>query len=581
MGLFGNSSPFDPIVEKATNEFNTGEDWALILDICDKVVTETNGAKDCFRSIIKRLNHPVPHVSMLALTLLDACVSNCGKKFHLEVCSRDFENEVRKILSKGHPKVAEKLKQLIKKWAEQEFKNDPQLSLIPSLYNKLKSEGVEFSTSEPQKRTSSLPSDPNVVTSNQEEQDIAKAILLSLEDSKARDSKSGSISSSSSKSGSSLYPKFNNSSVNSYTPSTPKGKEPYKVRALYDFEAAEDNEITFKAGEIVLVLDDSDQNWWKGSNQNGEGLFPANFVTTDLDAEPEPIYKPVEKKSVQFADEVKVKVLERDAEPVEIDCEKIDRLLHLLHESDPTGERSDSEELIQLEEQCMQMAPLIDQELEKLDSKHAALTTANQQLMDALNLYHSLMKDNFPTPTSTYYSNYPPNSAVGHSFPNFPSQVPIVLVPQPNMSVDGRVYSPVQVPSSTSTSGMPVSYPQQPYVSSAPYLASNTMPYQNAVYTQTQQTVPGPQTQLPPDHQRQGQVIIPGQQPQFVQHSAPQTSVNSATNTYGLQTQVLPQPQYYVPTAVTGTVMGSIPSAPQPMASPNPPQPQTAQMPLL
>jgi signal transducing adaptor molecule len=76
--------------------------------------------------------------------LLDACVSNCGKTFHLEVASRDFETEFRKLLSRSQPRVAEKLRQLLKKWAENDFKNDPQLNLIPSLYAKLKQEGIDF-----------------------------------------------------------------------------------------------------------------------------------------------------------------------------------------------------------------------------------------------------------------------------------------------------------------------------------------------------------------------------------------------------------------------------------------------------
>ena len=124
-------------------------------------------------------------IAHTSFQLLDACVNNCGKEFRLEVASREFETEFRRLLSRSQPKVQEKLRGVLKSWAEGEFKGDSQLNLIPSMYATLKKEGVDFSsTSDPPKKSQSLPKDPNVVSSQQEEDDIARAIQLSLQDSK-------------------------------------------------------------------------------------------------------------------------------------------------------------------------------------------------------------------------------------------------------------------------------------------------------------------------------------------------------------------------------------------------------------
>ncbi|XP_024941112.1 signal transducing adapter molecule 1 isoform X2 [Cephus cinctus] len=372
------------------------------MDICDKVGNSTQNAKDCLRSIVKRLNAQDPHIVIQAVTLLDACSSNCGKTFHLEIASRDFEGELRKLINRSQPKISEKLRALLKKWAENDFKTDPQLNLIPSLYSKLKSEGVDFSSLiEMPKQVAAISRDPNVVTNSQEEEDIAKAIELSLKENKQQYHQSTtSHSSPTAKKSTSLYP---NVSLPLDASNNPEGR---KVRALYDFEAAEDNELTFLAGEIIHILDDSDPNWWKGSNHRGEGLFPSNFVTADLSVEPEQFTKleHSNKKSVQFSSEVEMKTVKGDPEviEVEIDEQKMDRLLHLLHEADPQCDSIDPQEMLDLEERVTAMGPLIDAALERVDRRHAQLTQLSSDLVDALNLYHTLMREPPPPIRSNY-----------------------------------------------------------------------------------------------------------------------------------------------------------------------------------
>uniref|UniRef100_A0A3B3U4V6 Osteoclast-stimulating factor 1 n=1 Tax=Poecilia latipinna TaxID=48699 RepID=A0A3B3U4V6_9TELE len=50
------------------------------------------------------------------------------------------------------------------------------------------------------------------------------------------------------------------------------------VRALYNFTAEEDDELGFCAGDIIEVLDRSDQAWWRGRLRGQSGLFPANHT---------------------------------------------------------------------------------------------------------------------------------------------------------------------------------------------------------------------------------------------------------------------------------------------------------------
>ncbi|XP_072108139.1 signal transducing adapter molecule 1-like isoform X3 [Mobula birostris] len=415
MPLF-NANPFDQDVEKATSEMNTAEDWGLILDICDKVGQSRTGPKDCLRSIMKRVNHKDPHVAMQALTLLGACVSNCGKIFHLEVCSRDFASEVSNVLNK----------------AAEQAKASPAL----------------------------VAKDPNVTANKKEEEDLAKAIELSLKEQKQQQTMV-----------SSLYP-----STSSLTTSKPEGR---KVRAIYDFEAAEDNELTFKAGEIITILDDSDPNWWKGETYQGIGLFPSNFVTADLTAEPEMLK--TEKKTVQFSDDVQVETLEPEPEPVFIDEEKMDHLLQTLQSANPTDGQPDPADLLHLEGICHQMGPLIDQKLEEIDRKHSELSDLNVKVMEALSLYAKLMNEDpmysmyTKLPNQQYYVQ-PSSVAVSQQvYSGQPPSGTYVVSGTPQMaSVQGYSLAADHIPSLSQT-GLP------PTASSAMSTQQAVTPYTNAM----------------------------------------------------------------------------------------------------
>ena len=62
-----------------------------------------------------------------------------------------------------------------------------------------------------------------------------------------------------------------------------------------------------------------------------------------------PEFEESSKKTVQFSEDVEVQSIETEPEVVEIDENKIDKVLEMLHEADPTGEVEDPPELGGLE----------------------------------------------------------------------------------------------------------------------------------------------------------------------------------------------------------------------------------------
>ncbi|XP_041672614.1 TOM1-like protein 2 isoform X1 [Cheilinus undulatus] len=148
--LLGNpySTPVGQCIERATDGGLQNEDWTLNMEICDIINETEEGPKDAMRALKKRLtgNKNYREV-MLALTVLETCVKNCGHRFHVQVANRDFIDGVLvKIISpKTNPPtiVQDKVLSLIQAWADA-FRSSPDLTGVVHIYEELKRKGIEF-----------------------------------------------------------------------------------------------------------------------------------------------------------------------------------------------------------------------------------------------------------------------------------------------------------------------------------------------------------------------------------------------------------------------------------------------------
>ncbi|XP_073311622.1 TOM1-like protein 6 [Primulina huaijiensis] len=150
MASIASSSSATVRVEKATSEFLIGPDWTMNIDICDTINSNQMLAKDVVKAVKKRLQHKNPKVQLLALTLLETMVKNCGDYVHMQIAERNILQEMVKIVKKKTDMhVRDKILTLIGSWYEAFGGSGGRYPQYYIAYEDLRRAGVEFPSRPP------------------------------------------------------------------------------------------------------------------------------------------------------------------------------------------------------------------------------------------------------------------------------------------------------------------------------------------------------------------------------------------------------------------------------------------------
>ncbi|XP_043858061.1 ADP-ribosylation factor-binding protein GGA3 isoform X1 [Dromiciops gliroides] len=131
-------------LNKATNPSNRQEDWEYIIGFCDQINKELEGPQIAVRLLAHKIQSPQEWEAVQALTVLEACMKNCGRRFHNEVGKFRFLNELIKVVSPKYlgDRISEKVKakviELLYSWTVAL----PEESKIKDAYQMLKRQGI-------------------------------------------------------------------------------------------------------------------------------------------------------------------------------------------------------------------------------------------------------------------------------------------------------------------------------------------------------------------------------------------------------------------------------------------------------
>ncbi|GJE85873.1 hypothetical protein PsYK624_019520 [Phanerochaete sordida] len=126
-------------VEILTAPGTEDEAYDGIPELVDSISIQATGPAEASRAVRKKLKHGNTHQQYRALVILKALVENGGHKFQSSFADSQLTDAIKMLGTDPttDPKVKKKLLSVLASW-NNEFKNDPSMSLVANLFNQVR-----------------------------------------------------------------------------------------------------------------------------------------------------------------------------------------------------------------------------------------------------------------------------------------------------------------------------------------------------------------------------------------------------------------------------------------------------------
>ena len=143
--MFRTKSVFEKTLDKATSNLLLEPDLDCMLQICDQIRGGDVKVRDAATLIKNRvMDEKNPNQKLLAISVLDTVMKNCGESFHTEVITDQYMEKMKDLVKNTRSdSLRNKLLEMVQCWGLG-FKNDSKLRIAFTLYNVLKAEGYKF-----------------------------------------------------------------------------------------------------------------------------------------------------------------------------------------------------------------------------------------------------------------------------------------------------------------------------------------------------------------------------------------------------------------------------------------------------